>query len=732
VWVQRVLTVLTFGAIYVVLLKTLHWNLILTGTTAAGGDMGSHHYVATFLREELLPRGRVTGWAPGWFGGIPMLTFYFPIPYVLIALLTLPLGDQVAFKLVTVLGILLLPVTCWAAFRVLRLREPAPLLAACGACVFLFMSQATPTEQFTIWGGNIASTMAGEFPFSISFALLPLALAVLWRVCEDGKGWRAAALLVSAVVLCHILTTIVLVLGVVVLVLRRPLAVALTSFRRLALVMGVAFCLTAFWGLPFLLRVQYTAHFRWTQKPEYSLLFPNEIRPYLLLALVGLVVAVARGERRVLLYAWPAAGAAFVFVVLIRVAPEAALWNARMLPFLYLFSLLVAAYGASVVAVWLAELLQRRTGVALRYAWLAVVAVMVVAPVVGAWRHRGFVDDWAKYNYSGFEAKDGWPEARALFSTLAALPPGRVMWEFNRDYERLGTTRTLENIPVFGGQPTMEGLLIESSMNAPFHFINQKETSKTATEAVPGVPYDRFDFDFPTGLAHLRLYGVRYYVAYDACQNDQEQWVACGDLGLQDEEMQAAASAGLPVVQRSGRFTIYEVGSGNLVEVPRYKPVLVDHPDWRGTGLAWYANPDWVQTPLVFASSDDRAARAAFAEAGRLPLAKLPREELARPGELAATTSESGDVISFRTDRVGEPHIVKVSWFPNWKVEGAEGPWLLSPALMVVVPTQPEVRLSYRDTPVDLAGKALTVVGVGALLAPTVLGFVRARRRKAP
>ena len=125
-----------------------------------------------------------------------------------------------AVKLVTVLGVLALPATCWAAFRVLHLREPAPLLAACAATVFLFMSQVTPTQQFTIWGGNIASTMAGEFPFSISFALLPLALAVLWRVCEDGKGWRAAALLVAAVVLSHILTTIVLVLGATGLVLR--------------------------------------------------------------------------------------------------------------------------------------------------------------------------------------------------------------------------------------------------------------------------------------------------------------------------------------------------------------------------------------------------------------------------------------------------------------------------------------------------------------------------------
>jgi hypothetical protein len=236
--------------------------------------------------------------------------------------------------------------------------------------------------------------------------------------------------------------------------------------------------------------------------------------------------------------------------------------------------------------------------------------------------------------------------------------------------------------------------------------------------------------DFPTGLAHLRLYGIRYYVAYDACQDKQKQWLRCEDLGRRDVEMQAAAAAGLPVVKRSGRFTIYRVGSGDLVEVPKFRPVLVDHPDWRANGLAWYANPDWLQTPLVFASSRDKAATAAFARSGPLPLTSLPREPLARPGELAATSNRTGDEISFTTDRIGEPHIVKVSWFPNWHVEGAEGPWMLSPGLMVVVPTQAQVRLYYGDTPVDLAGKALTVGGFGALLAPTVIRRVRARRRR--
>ena len=479
--------------------------------------------------------------------------------------------------------------------------------------------------------------------------------------------------------------------------------------------MGVAFCLTAFWGLPFLLRVQYTAHFRWTQKQEYSLLFPNEIRPYLLLTLVGLVVAVTRGSGGCCCTPGRPRGRVRVR----RPGPgraRAALWNARMLPFLYLFSLLVAAYGASVVAAWLAELLQRRTGCRCATPGWPVVAVMVVAPVLGAWRHRGFVDDWARYNYSGFEVKEGWPEARALFNTLDALPPGRVMWEFNRDYERFGTTRTLENIPVFGGQPTMEGLLIESSMNAPFHFINQKETSKTATEAVPGVPYERFSFDFPAGLAHLRLYGVRYYVAYDACQNDQDQWVACarprpaGRGGAGGGRGRAAGGAAQrPLHHLRGRQR--QPGRGAPLQARAGRP-----PDWRATGLTWYAHPEWLETPLVFASSGDPAARPPSPTRGGRHSTPCPGA--AGPaGRAGRHDQRDRRRDQLRTDRVGEPHRQGLL-VPQLEGRGRGGAMAAAPALMVVVPTQPEVRLSYRDTPVDLAGKALTVVGVEASAGP--------------
>ena len=276
---------------------------------------------------------------------------------MLIAALTLPLGDQVASSLVVVLGVLALPVTCWGAFRVLRLLAGPAAGRLRGLRVPVHVPGHPDPAVPRSGDGNIASTMAGEFPFSISFALLPLAMAVLWRVCEDGKGWRAAAARQHG--LSHILTTIVLVLGATGLLLRRPLSAALTSFQRLALVLGVAFCLTAFWGLG-ILRVPCGPLRRtgWKSRPAAA----RRDHPYLLLTLVGLVVAMARGERRVLLYAWPGAVAAFLFVALTRIAPEAALWNARMLPFLYLFSLLVAAYGASVVAGWVAAWLSGAPG----------------------------------------------------------------------------------------------------------------------------------------------------------------------------------------------------------------------------------------------------------------------------------------------------------------------------------------------------------------------------------
>ena len=51
--------------------------------------------------------------------------------------------------------------------------------------------------------------------------------------------------------------------------------------------------------------------------------------------------------------------------------------------------------------------------------------------------------------------------------------------------------------------------------------------------------------------------------------------------------------------------------------------------------------------------------------------------------------------ISFETTAIGVPHLVKVSFFPNWHVNGAEGPYRAAPAFMVVIPTETTVELTF-------------------------------------
>jgi hypothetical protein len=68
--------------------------------------------------------------------------------------------------------------------------------------------------------------------------------------------------------------------------------------------------------------------------------------------------------------------------------------------------------------------------------------------------------------------------------------------------------------------------------------------------------------------------------------------------------------------------------------------------------------------------------------------------------------------VSFEVDEVGVPILVRVSYFPTWKVEGAEGPYRVAPNWMVVVPTSNEVTLTYSKTPLDWFFYGLTFFGI--------------------
>ena len=116
-----------------------------------------------------------------WYAGMPVYRFYMVLPALAIDFVNIVLPYGVAIKFVSVLGLVTLPVCCWAFGRLAKFRHPIPELFAFAGLAFAL------DESFSIYGGNLKSTMAGEFSFSIALSLAMLGLGALAAGLRTGK-----------------------------------------------------------------------------------------------------------------------------------------------------------------------------------------------------------------------------------------------------------------------------------------------------------------------------------------------------------------------------------------------------------------------------------------------------------------------------------------------------------------------------------------------------------------
>lgn len=796
-WVTFLVVLLSVGLVF----TRLHPSKILADTTPAGGDMGAHVWGPAYLRDNLLPGLSFRGWTMDWYGGFPAMHFYMVLPYLLIVLLDVFLPYGVAFKLVAVAGVVTIPASAYAFGRLARLPFPVPAMLSVSGLLFVF------DFNFTIYGGNIASTLAGEFAFSLSLSFALLFLGFFIRGVDEGTHRVWAAVFLAATALSHLIPLAFAVGAAVMIVLARSyhrlprlLGVGQTflvsvagvmmlaaAFRltdaavpRLAAVVSLALLLLAvemrrtwwaltvgvsgvllssFWLIPFLARRQYLNDMGWEKlydvrnnlfQPE--LLSGTHLETTWLLALagIGVVLGVVFWDRMALTWTGIGAMAGFAFVHW----PQNRLWNARFLGFWYLALYVMAAIGA-----WL---LIRALGGELKRRWdasghpyaadgfrLFRLAVPVFVFLFGygytslhlgllpggnntadggyAWGplrvsadDRNFVSGWANWNFSGYERKDAYPEYYNLMTTMDRLGAdpehgcGRAMWEFGREHlDRYGTPMAPMLLPHWtdGCIASMEGLYFESTASVPHHFLLQSELSQDPSRPMRDIPYS--DFDIDEGIAHMKMMGVKYYMAFS-------------DTALAG----AFARPGeLELVAQSDGWSIFQLSETSIVEPLAFEPAVVqgiEHSgrEWTDPAVAWFNDPQARQVVLVDDGPDHWARIDLIEATPELPdgtPAETARAEPAPLHELEPVTVSNvvvdDDKVAFDVDRVGVPVIVKVSYFPNWKVNGADGIYRATPNHMVVVPTSTSVELVYGDTVVEYGGYAMTLAGILLLVA---------------
>ena len=803
-WVPGAITVITIASVIVVTLSQLHPSMLLTNTTTTGGDTGAHIAMPKFL-ETLLSHGHLTGWDPGWYDGFPLYTFYFTIPDLFIAIGGWVIPYGVAFKMGTILGSVMLPICAWACGRFFRLRPPLPTLLAAATLPFLF------DYTFTIYGGNLFSTLAGEYAYSFSLSLAVLFLGLFACAIREGRyrGW--AAVVLAGCVLSHIVPGMYALGGAVILTIVELLptrwgitdaafriwrndetAAPVPRTRTLwwaGSTVGIGLLLSGWWLVPFGLLHAYSSSMGYTNVEGWAQYFREADAWALVLAGLGAIAAVLTRSR----FGITVTVLGIVSALATAVDPQGSLYNVRLLPLWFISVYLMAAWAfgtgciavatawrrarehrweeATEVAPWSESPPPRRPWeeprtpgemaseagriiaprrppsprwgpAAVSGAVIGLLAVMaaVVPPFVvpASWLPVTLgpneVTNWSNYNYEGYEGQASYPEYKSIIETMESVSKrygcGREMWEYSASEDRFGTPEALMLLPYWtnGCIDSMEGLLFESSATTPYHFLNQAELSAGPSEPEVGLPYGAVDVTL--GVEHLQLLGVKYFMA-ETPEVEQEAAV--------DPSLQLVAKTGPWTYDYNGAIThttwdIYLVKDSSLVTPLANDPVVLSGvkpapSSWLGSAtdegpaLSWYGDPGKWDVELAQSGPPDWP---------RTPVSRV-RPTVKHVGTTRVTAvTQTDSTVSFHVSRVGTPVLVKVSYFPNWHVVGANGPWHVTPNLMVVVPTSHDVTLTYGSSGADSLGLLATLIGlaglVGLFVVPTVRRWSLRRR----
>jgi hypothetical protein len=229
-------------------------RLVALDATPAGGDFASHIVALDYLQRELLPDGRVVGWTQQQYGGFPVFLFYFPLSFLLAAGFALVVPLTVAMKLASLLGPALLPAVWFLTLRGLGAPAPASWLAAAASLPFLLL------EEQTVFGGNLASTLAGEFAYGLGYPLAWLAMAAAWRSRDAARGWWPVPVLLALTGLAHGYALVAAAVGIGLLVLD-PANWRLRAWT-VARAGLLTFGLLAWWLVPLLVNAPWVNPFR--------------------------------------------------------------------------------------------------------------------------------------------------------------------------------------------------------------------------------------------------------------------------------------------------------------------------------------------------------------------------------------------------------------------------------------------------------------------------------------
>ena len=684
-----------------ILVLFLRIDLVFENNTPTGGDMGAHIVAIDTFIKDFMPNLQINGWSNDWFGGYPLYYFYFPLPAIITFFLNLVFPFGVAFKVMVALS------TIFVVYSIEKLmRKTSNQISIFGATAGLFY---VFTESFTIYGGNLASTLAGQFSFAYSLAFANLSIFYLTK-SKNNFRFPISSIFLALCMLSHLIPFIIY----------SPIyafywLLKKDNFNHKLLSIFIFLAIISRWSVSLILNLEYTTNMSYTPFSRLEDLIKKDILPIIFM-LIGILIAKHKNliKKKTInlfdLYLISSSILLYFFV------PEGALWNGRLVPF---FNLGIIFLFFKTIEIFFEDINLYQQGVSIltilflggtiyclyRFyenwssnqsylnLYIPIIILIMIFAILNLnnvvvqlnllivsiiFSTISFLPHWLNWNFTGYEGKNDWNQIQSLYTQLENLEPGRIMWEPNSDMNKYGTPMTLMTIPYFTQHTSMEGLYFDSSITTPFHFISVSGLAKRPSNPVGGLSYINNQFD--QGVDYLYDLGVDYFISY-----------------TEEIESKAMNSEKLTFLFSSDPFSVFEVNSSKIeliyqdIEVfPKVnKQEGILSSVFRGTNITNFFEKAYEN----FGDLDEKRV----VEISNNTLVQSSNKKDLEVTRLKITNKK----ISFYTNNPGELHLIKVSYFPNWSISNGLGPFRTSPSFMSIVPNQEYVEINFEDTTLE-------------------------------
>ncbi len=624
---------------------------------ATGGDTGSHFWPVYTLKNFGLPEFTVKLWNAGNLGGEPHLVHYFPLPFILMALMGFVIPLETAFNIGTLLPLLMLPTCAYTCFRLMGFRFPAPILAS------VFLLPSIYNEAFSMWGGNTLSTLAGQFAHVYAFCFLFLALGFTVHGLKRNKMSFWGLIFLSAVALSHayvFLIVPVFFASAFFLVKKeqiKPWLKILTLTGVMTLLLSLWFIYPMIdnnkWTTPLPMSWGYLGIWKSFTAPIYYPLYVIFVCWFLIQLFPRMRWNLKQNLKQIGFWGIPIltyAGLFFVF-------PKIGLVDARAIPQIQLFFSVVVGIMTGMVV----------SKVAKRLGSLVVTLPLLVLMVWWTSGHVHNFPNWCKWNYSSWNKKYLYPKLQSLVGQLEpGLEKPRIVFEHNDISNGAGTIRVFEMLPYFARRATLESLYTQASILSPEAFYLQAKVSKT-----PSCPFRDFKCPkrgFDTLEEKFDLMGVDHLIGITKKTNDS-----------------ANRASYISMVGEHSPWTLYRVHQSPRMAVPLLGQVEIIENDskWQQKFYSWFDEYNRETSKWLIVNQGS----------GVHSFKKQVEENRVSNCRAQIETDFFG--FTLKTDCKGTPHLVKYAYHDALIPDSGDPTYLVSPGMIGVTPSSEKVRFQF-------------------------------------